>query len=35
MLELLIGFAVGVVVGWNFLPQPVWFKEKFDKLFNK
>ena len=29
MFELLIGFAAGLVVGWNFLPQPGWIKNLF------
>ena len=30
MVEFIIGVAVGLVVGWNFLPQPDWVKEKLD-----
>lgn len=26
MLTFLAGVAVGLVVGWNFLPQPQWVK---------
>lgn len=26
MLDTLLIFAVGLVVGWNFLPQPTWVK---------
>jgi hypothetical protein len=29
MFELLMGFAAGLVVGWNFLPQPAWIKNLF------
>ena len=29
---LLIGFAVGLIVGWNFLPQPQAIKDVFGKL---
>jgi hypothetical protein len=32
MFELIIGFVGGLIVGWNFLPQPAfiasWFKKK-------
>ncbi len=35
MFYLLIGAVVGLIVGWNFLPQPVWAKAIFDKFFNK
>jgi hypothetical protein len=31
MLEALIGFAAGLIVGWNFLPQPVWISKYFKK----
>lgn len=27
MLELLLAFGVGLVVGWNFLPQPKWVQD--------
>lgn len=26
-----IGLIVGLVVGWNFMPQPEWVKKFFDK----
>ena len=28
----LIGVAVGLIVGWNFLAQPSWVKENLDKI---
>ena len=31
MLETLLTFAVGLLVGWNVLPQPVWVKTLYDK----
>ena len=31
MIEVLIGFVVGLVVGWNFLPQPTWISKYFKK----
>jgi len=31
----LIGTAVGIVIGWNVLPQPAIVKKLWDKLFNK
>jgi len=33
MFELIIGFAVGVVVGWNALPQPTFIAKIYTKLF--
>jgi hypothetical protein len=30
---LTVGFAVGLVVGWNVLPQPKWVKRAFQNLF--
>ena len=35
MVEFTIGVAVGLVVGWNFLPQPDWVKEKLDQVKSK
>lgn len=32
MFELLLGFAAGLVVGWNFLPQPAWVKSLLTKI---
>ena len=32
MLEYLIVFGAGLVVGWNLLPQPVWVKEIYDRI---
>ena len=34
-MELVLGFLVGLVIGWNFLPQPVWIKTKIDSLLGK
>jgi hypothetical protein len=31
MVELAIGFAAGLIVGWNFLPQPNWIAKWFTK----
>lgn len=31
-LGLVIGFAAGLVVGWNFLSQPIWIKNKIDSI---
>jgi hypothetical protein len=33
MFELLVGFAAGLVVGWNVLPQPVWVRNLYDRWF--
>jgi len=35
MLESLFLIAVGVVIGWNVLPQPVWVKALWDKYMEK
>lgn len=32
MVELLIGFAIGLIAGWNFLPQPAWVKAWITKI---
>ena len=34
MTNLLIGVAIGLVIGWNFLPQPEWVKRLIDKVRN-
>lgn len=35
MLEFIIGFAVGLVIGWNVLPQPQWVSNLYNKYFGK
>lgn len=35
MLPLIIAFGAGLVVGWNFLPQPQAMKDFIDKLLNR
>jgi hypothetical protein len=35
MIELAIGFLVGLVVGWNVLPQPQWVSNLYTKYFGK
>ena len=32
---LLVGIAIGLVIGWNFLAQPAWVKENLDKIKDK
>ncbi len=27
-----LAFAAGLVVGWNFLPQPQWIRKIIDKI---
>ena len=27
MISLALAFGLGLVVGWNFLPQPAWVKD--------
>ena len=31
MFELAIAFVAGLIVGWNFLPQPAWIGKWFTK----
>ena len=31
----LFGLVVGLIVGWNFLPQPQWVKTLVDKVVAK
>ena len=33
MLGFLLGIVVGLIVGWNFLPQPVWVKIILNEWF--
>lgn len=33
MIELVLVFAAGLVVGWNVMPQPVWVKNLYDRWF--
>ena len=33
MFELIVGLAVGIVVGWNALPQPAFIAKIYAKLF--
>ena len=32
MLDYLIVFGAGLVVGWNLLPQPAWIKAIYDRV---
>lgn len=34
-MELLIGAAVGLFVGWWFVPQPAWAVALKNRLFNR
>jgi hypothetical protein len=34
-MELIIGFVAGLIVGWNFLPQPTFIKGWIDKISGK
>ena len=31
MFEIALGFLAGLIVGWNFLPQPNWIGKYFKK----
>ena len=33
MLELAIAFVAGLIIGWNFLPQPEAIKNMISKIF--
>jgi hypothetical protein len=33
MFEVIVGFVAGLVVGWNFFPQPAWVKSLWLKYF--
>jgi len=33
-LGLTVGFGVGLVVGWNLLPQPKWVSDLYTKWFS-
>ena len=35
MTRLVIGFIVGLIIGWNVLPQPQWIKNLWNKLMAK
>lgn len=35
MILLVIGILIGLVVAWNFLPQPLWLKDMITKLLKK
>jgi hypothetical protein len=32
MFEIIIGFVIGLIVGWNFLPQPEPVKAAIDNV---
>lgn len=34
MFEFMLGCAVGLVVGWNVLPQPAWVKALYERWTN-
>lgn len=35
MFDNLVFFLVGLVVGWNILPQPAWVKALYDLIVSK
>jgi hypothetical protein len=32
MFEFLLGVAIGLTVGWNLLPQPLWVQRLYSRL---
>lgn len=32
MFMFIVGLAVGLVIGWNFMEQPTWAKDFFDRF---
>lgn len=35
MMEMLIGVGIGLVVGWNILPQPTWVRNLYSRWFKE
>lgn len=35
MLIYALFFVAGLIIGWNFLPQPIWVKNIVQKLFGQ
>ncbi len=35
MLTILFWISVGLIIGWNALPQPVWVENLYIKAINK
>jgi hypothetical protein len=35
MFELLIGVGIGLVIGWNVLPQPSWVQKLYSRWFEE
>jgi len=31
-MTLLIGIGIGLIIGWNLLPQPAWVKAIYDNV---
>lgn len=34
-MQFLVGVVIGLVIGWNFLPQPAWVKNLVSKAVDK
>jgi hypothetical protein len=32
MVDLLVGVVIGLIIGWNLLPQPQWVSDIFAKI---
>lgn len=35
MLDTIIGIVIGLLIGWNLLPQPVWVRSLIDAAKKK
>lgn len=35
MVTYILCFVAGLIIGWNFLPQPDWIKQLVDKLLGR
>lgn len=35
MMEFVLGLVLGMIVGWNFLPQPKFMSDFFDRFKSK
>jgi len=33
MFSLLLGMGIGLIIGWNLLPQPMWVQNLWNRMF--